>query len=171
MDSASLENQLATGIVQSVHGVRGALKVRSYSGETRHFKRLKEIRLVKDDRSKRFEVESVRVGGTRLIIKLQGLDNREDAREFTGWELWVPRKHAARREKGEYYVADICGCRVLRLGEVIGEVRSVMEGSGRDFLEVVSEKGERWVVPMEAPFVGRIDTAAGTIELRDDWPL
>lgn len=103
------------------------------------------------------------------MVKLSGLESPEVARNYSGWEVWVDRKHAARLKKGEFYLADILGCDLVRTGVVIGTVRDVFESSSRAFFEVKGEGGNM-LIPLEEKFVGRIDINARTIELLFDWP-
>ena len=154
----------------TAHGVDGALKIRSLSGETRHLRRLRQLTLVNGGTTQRFKVESARTAGSLLIAKLAGLDSREDAKGYAGWEVRVDRGNAARLGKGEYYLADLCRCRIVKDGRPAGKVKSVLEGSGRSFLEVERTNGENVLIPFEEPFVGRVDVSENSIELAADWP-
>ena len=51
------QDLIAIGFVRTSYGVKGDIKVSSYSGETAHFLQLKEVFLKKGSVQKRFGVE------------------------------------------------------------------------------------------------------------------
>ena len=53
------QDLIAIGFVRTSYGVKGDIKVSSYSGETAHFLPLKEVFLKKGNVQKRFAVERV----------------------------------------------------------------------------------------------------------------
>jgi 16S rRNA processing protein RimM len=95
------------------------------------------------------------------------LDTPEKARALVGSELWVPRAKAARLLPGEFYMADLCRCRLWLGGEEVGPVRSVWDGGPAALLEVEGKGGRVFLVPFTEHFVGEVDPAAGRIELKD----
>ncbi len=163
--------RLAVGKIKASHGLKGYLKVRSLSGETGHFFRLRRVYVVDGDRAVAFEVEHVIDRGVDLLLKLAGLENRESADRFRGREIWVERRDASTLNDGQYYLADLCRCRVYRGGTEIGRVLSVCEGSRQDYLEVEASWGETLIVPFSDHFVGRVDVENRSIELSEGYQL
>lgn len=167
--SESGSEELAIGRIRTSHGVRGDLKVVSYSGETEHFESLSELTLSDGRRRRRFAIERVRVAGQALLIKLDGLDTPEEARAFGGWEILVDRESAAPLGEDEYYLGDLCKCSVVKAGRKLGKVLSVCEGGGGDMLEIEVPSGKRFFVPFRREFVGKVDIGMRTVELEADW--
>lgn len=161
--------RLATGRVSGCHGLRGYLKVVSFSGATEHFLRLRQLTLRLGGRERRFAVEDVKVHGTGLLLKLAGVDAPEEGSRLRGAEIWVDRSEASALGEGEYYVADLCRCRVFQRGAELGRVAAVSEGNAAEFLEVERPSGGRIIVPLSDRFVGEIDVEAGRIELREEY--
>jgi 16S rRNA processing protein RimM len=164
-------DEIAIGAVRTTHGVRGYLKVRSFSGDFGHFYDLKEITLKNGNRTRRFEVESVKPLGDQIIMKLKGLDTPEAGKSYSNWEIWVSRDEAAPLEEGEFYHADLNGCTVLLDRRPVGKVRSILDGGGGDLLEVAMDDGENKLIPFNPVFIGRIDTDKKEIELLEGWIL
>ena len=84
--------KLATARLGAPYGVRGFQAVRTYSGDTEHLFRLAEVEL-RESRSGRLRtaaVAAVRRLGDKVVMRLRGVTTPEQAREFSGWELWVP---------------------------------------------------------------------------------
>lgn len=167
----SREERIAIGRIRTSHGVRGFLKVESYSGETEHFLRLDRIELGDGARRRSFGVEEVHASAGHLLLKLEGLDSRETARAYAGWEIYVDRSLAAPLGDGEYYFSDLCKCDVVKGNRHLGKILSVCEGGGGELLEVELDSGKRSFVPFRKEFVGRVDIANHFVELEADWLL
>ena len=162
---------LAVGVISSTHGVRGELKVRSFSGEAGHLLGLREATLRKGAMEKAATFVRVRPQGHDVIVQLHGLETPEKARALIGFEIWVPRAQAAPLARDEYYAADLCRCRLVSNGEEVGRVRSVWDGGPAQLLEVEGKRGKTFLVPFSEHFVGNVDIAAGTILLKDQGLL
>jgi len=161
--------RLATGRVAGCHGLRGYLRVVSFSGSTEHFLRLQKLTLRVGGGEKQFVVQDVKAHGKGLLLKLEGVDAPEQCARLQGAEIWIERSEACALGDGEYYVADLCRCRVFQQGREVGEVIAVSEGNGAEFLEVKSPAGKTLIVPLADRFVGAIDVKEGRIELREEF--
>jgi 16S rRNA processing protein RimM len=162
-------DRLAVGRIGAAHGLRGALKVRSFSGETSHFFGLEHVFLGTGERLLQFAVEQVEPYRDGVLMKLTGVDTREKADGLRGREVWVEREHASALTEGEYYLADLCRCRVYREDREVGRVVAVCEGGNADLLEIEKPSGERLIVPFSAPFVGTVDVEEGRIFLDEGF--
>lgn len=172
MKSLTDMDQIAIGFIRTTHGVKGALKVESFSGERDHFLDLKQITLKSKGRSRVFSVEKISPFGKGLLIKLQGLDNPESGKAFSGWEIWVDRQSAAPLNKGEFYQTDLCGCNLLFEGSGVGTVLSIVQGGNGDLLEIeLNGAKETRLIPFIKEFIGDVDIEKKTIELLKDWVL
>ena len=69
------QDLIAIGFVRTAYGVKGDIKVSSYSGETGHFFRLKEVFLKKGAVQKHFDVERVQELNGDILLKLRTLDS------------------------------------------------------------------------------------------------
>ena len=176
------EASLAIGRLGSPKGVRGDLKVHSYSGETDHFFKLKEVALRAAGSAEgelRLKVARMEGSGESLTIAFEGYSSPEAARKLTGMDIVVPRSGAAALGPNEWYIADLVGLALVSGGAKVATVRSVLEGGPDPWLEVVQlpaaaertpEGAKRTpegvsLVPFRKEFVGEVDVAGGTIEL------
>ncbi len=158
--------KLATGLVRTSHGVKGFLKVKSYSGEFEHLAKLKEMTLKREDREKTFTVDEVRPFMDGALVKLHGIDTPEAARAYINWEILVDREDAAELDEDEFYFADLCGLDVLCDGEVVARVASVSTSAASELLELVTSSGT-FYVPFIDQFIGAVSIEDNTIELKD----
>ncbi|MCQ2604622.1 MAG: ribosome maturation factor RimM [Spirochaetia bacterium] len=166
---------ISIGFVKTSYGVKGCMKVSSYSGETRHFKKLKMVYLRKDKVLRQFRVESVSEQKGDILLKLSGLESPEAAKIYSTWDVVVPREFAAPLKEGEFYYCDLIGSVLLKDKTEMGTVRSVVENGASFLLEVecaeADVKGKKKVVlvPFLEQFIGEVDAAAKTIELKETW--
>jgi 16S rRNA processing protein RimM len=163
--------KLATARLGAPYGVHGLQAVRSYSGDTAHLFRLREVEL-RERRSGRRRcctVAEVRQVGDKVIMRFNGVSAREQARDLTGWELWVPRSEASMLQPGEFYAADLCCCTVFQGGRLVGSVTNVFAAGGGDVLEVTDPSAEPFLVPFRELFVPSVDLPARRIELADEF--
>ena len=164
-----MTERLITGIVRSSHGRYGELSVSSLSGETEHFSSLKEICLKKGKKEVCLKVESIRTVSGKVLIKFEGIDSIDQAREYRGWELLIDREEGPDQGKNEYFIADLCGCTMYYNGEPIGIIGSVWSTGHDDLLEVVKSEEESFWIPFREVFIGKVDIKKKSIEMKDGW--
>ena len=161
-----MKQVLATGIVRAPHGVKGFVRVKPYSDDFKHFFSLKEVTLQREGKSRKVEIEQVQNHSGELLVKFKGIDSPEDARFISGWDILVPRQQASKLGKGEVYIADLLGMKLVYENEEVGEVVSTIEGAQALLLEVLAFDGKKYLVPyMKDIFVSDVDLGNGTIKL------
>ncbi len=158
--------RIATGLIRTSHGIRGLMKVRTYSGEHQHLAVLQEITLVHQSREKTFALEEVRPWKDGALIKLKGIDTPEEVRNYRNWEIWVDRADAAALGEDEYYTADLIGMDVLCGGKVEARITAVCSSAASELLEMVNERGT-FLIPFIGQFIGEVSVEENTIELKD----
>ncbi len=165
-----MSEEIAIGRIRKTHGVKGYLKIMSFSGEYDHFFDIDQITLKNDNQSRVFKVQEVLPFSGEVLLKLEGIENPETGKLLSGWEIWVSRDQAAELEEGEYYYADLAGCQVQLSGKTIGLVQTVIESGSHDLLEVKTDDGVK-LIPFNEVFIGRVDTKKKMIELLEGWIL
>jgi len=175
---------LAIGRLGAPKGLRGDLKVQSYSGEFGHFLGLKSARLRGTDaatgapRLLELKVARIEESGGGLSIAFVGYGSPEAARVLTGMDILATRSNCAPLGENEWYIADLVGLSLVSEGRAVATVRSVLEGGPDPWLEAVipgaageGSAGRTALVPFRKEFVGAVDLEAGTIELLAPWLL
>lgn len=163
-------NEIAIGKIRTSHGVQGFVKVLSFSGQAEHFLELKEFVLKKDGKVKVFAVESIRASGSTVFAKLKGIETPELAKIYSGWEIWVPEKFAAKLDEGEFYLKDLHGSDIVNSGNILGKIIGISENSINDLLEVKTERGV-YIIPFKEEYIGTVDVQSNTVELKAVWLL
>jgi 16S rRNA processing protein RimM len=176
-------DSVSIGRLGAPKGVWGDLKVHSHSGESAHFRKLKQVELrgaeglaegaprAAAPSVLKLKVLRVEGEGSSLTIAFEGYPSPETARALTGLEIIVPRAAAAPLRPNEWYVDDLVGLSLVTApgtegaGAKLAVVRSILEGGAEPWLEAILEGGRSAIIPFRKEFVGEVDLAAGTIEL------
>ena len=163
---------LILGLVGAPFGLKGFVKVSSFSGETEHFSRLKKVTLRLSGKEETRNIAEVNVQGAALLMRFEGIENPEDAAALRGAELVAAREFAAPLKNGEFYIEDLKGLEVVTLaGEALGHITNVVEGGGGNLAEVTLTSGEKRFAPFRSEFFGDVDSEKGRIVLLEPWVL
>ncbi len=112
-------------------------------------------------------VELVGGGGTRLILRLAGVETREQAAALAGRRLGIPRAAAPPLPEGRYYHYDLLGLTVLDgEGRDLGQVGEIVPTPANDVYVVRGARGE-WLLPAVRRMIAAVDLEAGVLRVRD----
>jgi 16S rRNA processing protein RimM len=157
---------LAVARVAGAHGVRGELRCELL---TDFPERLKHThRLYSGESHTPLDVERARLqGGRAAILKISGIDSRNDAESLRGQMLYVPEAEAVPLSKGSYFWHQIVGLRVRSTdGQDLGTVTEILQTGSNDVYAVRDDHREV-LIPAIKDVVKGIDLDAGvmTIEM------
>lgn len=129
---------LVVGRVVGVHGIRGWVKVLSWTDPRENVFEYRPWYLKGDRGWEPVELTGGRTQGKGLVAHLAGETDRERARErFVGREIAIPRDALPSLEEGEFYWRDLIGLRVrTEAGQDLGKVVSLLETGANDVLVV-----------------------------------
>ncbi len=168
----TVEDLVVLGRITSVHGVRGEVKIYSFTDPVDNLLDYCQWMLKRDGEVKRMELVSGRLQGKVLVAKLKGLDDREVARTFAGFDICVPREQLPDLNDGEFYWYQLVGLKVINLqGQLLGRIDHLLETGANDVMVVKPCPGslderER-LLPYTEQCVQQVGLAAG--EMRVDW--
>ena len=149
---------VTVGLILAPHGIRGELKVRPLTDFPERFEAGSRLWLNGEERM----VERGRWAGRSVILKLQGLDTRNEAEALRGGELTIPEV-AELEEEGVYYLHDIIGLSVVdAAGEPLGKLEEVFSTGSNDVYVVRGEQGEL-LLPALDDVITLVDIAGGRI--------
>ena len=168
------ESALIVGRVVAVHGIRGLVKVYSYTDPTDNIFAYQPWYLRGENGWEEVETDSGRRQGKSLVVRLNGCTDRNQAeQDFIGREIAVSRDSLPSLGDGEYYWRDLIGLRVLLDdGRDIGRVERMMETGANDVLVLRptpdSVDEERRLLPyLPEQVVRDVDLAGGHMTV--DW--
>ena len=143
----------------AAHGIRGELKCRVVTDfPKQRFKRHSEVFL----KGQAHTVESARLQGQVALLKLSGIDTRDEAETWRGTDVEVPSQAVLKLPRGQFYWHQVIGLRVedATTHQAIGQVADILETGANDVYIVRGERGEI-LIPAIKDVVKRIDPEAG----------
>ena len=96
----------------------------------------------------------------RPILRIEGCESREDAEALRGTELRVPQAEAPPLAEGEFWAADLEGCRVTDGEREVGVVARMVALPSCEALEV----GDR-LIPLVRDAIRSLDLEARRIDV------
>jgi 16S rRNA processing protein RimM len=165
--SATQQKWVTLGRVSGVFGVKGWLKVQSYTEPRDNIARFGAWTLRLSGTERLFEVEGGQGHGGNVVAKLRGIDDPDRAREWLGAEILVERERLPETRAGEFYWTDLEGLEVrTTAGVSLGRVGSLLATGANDVL-VLRGPPERLIPFVVGSVVKQVDLAAGLIVV--DW--
>jgi 16S rRNA processing protein RimM len=166
--SAKSPDRLVTlGRISGVYGVRGWVKVHSYTEPRDNVVGFRRWTLRTRAGESTVEVEDGRAQGANVVAKVRGIDDRDAARELIGANIAVERSELPACEPGEYYWADLEGLEVVTpAGDRLGTVDHLVATGGHDVL-VLAGKPERLIPFVHGAVIQGVDLVTGVIVA--DW--
>lgn len=174
-NSGTLSNQtpkyLLLGEVLRPHGVRGELRVRLLTDYPERISKLQSIYLGRnpDNESgiKRYGVEHMRMHQEYGLLKLVGVDDRDQADLLREQYVMVAFKDAVPLEEGEVYLFQIIGMQAVdEEGQDIGIITEILETGANDVYIIHSPRYGEVLFPAISENIIKIDSQSRIVTLR-----
>ena len=151
---------LSLGVVNDSFGLDGTLKIYSTTNmSAKRYKAGNTVFLYNPQTQELIEhkVINFRHSGLFDFVKLDGINNPEDAKSFKSFEIHVC-KDRNDLEEGTYFYSDLTGCKVLdQNGLELGVVKEVEEFPAQLTLRVMRKGKQDFFVPFIQQFVKSVD--------------
>lgn len=164
------EPELVTvGKIQRPFGVRGAVKVHPLSDVPGRLEGLRRVTLVSPNgRVLAGNVVEVRPGGRSFIMQFDVFKTPEEAAEFRGGVLQIPRDESPRLDDGQYYEYELVGMTVQdERGQQLGTLEEIWHLPGHPVF-AVRQGSRELLVPGTRRVVASVDRAARVMVVRPD---
>ena len=165
----SLPEYVVIGIVTKPHGIKGALKIRPLTDDPARFQDLAELYLSIDDNRTLFEVDSAHVSSDYVILKLKGIDHRNEAEHWRHYDIEIPREWVRELPEGQFYYYELVGLKgFLPDGTYLGILEDIISNPGQDVYVFLNPKDDKEIlVPAVPEWILNIDIEQGTIMIAD----
>lgn len=160
--------RILMGRIHGAFGVRGELKLESFSDPPEAILRYRPLLLRTAQGSER-ELDEVRARRTAkgIVLRVAGIEDRDAAEALRGAELHVPRAALPPPAPGEYYWVDLEGLRVVNTqGADFGVVSHLFSTGANDVLVARGER-ERMIPFVQPDYIVAVDFEAGQVTV--DW--
>lgn len=142
-----MEDLLQVGVITSVHGVHGEVKVFPTTSDANRFKKLKDVILDTGKEKIDLKIVSVKFFKQFVILKFEGYDNPNDIEKYRKCPLLVTRENAVKLNKDEYFIADLIDCDVVDENGHVGVITDVIETGANDVYVVKEDNGNELLLP------------------------
>ena len=149
----NVNDLLQVGVISSMHGVHGEVKVFPTTSDANRYKKLKEVLLDTGKNMKELEMITLKLKGVKffkqfVIVKFEGYDNPNDIEKYKGKPIYVTRENAVKLEKDEYFVADLYDIEVYEdNNEKLGVIVDVIETGSNDVYVVKCSDNTELLLP------------------------
>lgn len=138
--------------------VSGEIYITPATDDPARFLELTEIFVIRQEERLKMNIESARLIGGKPAVKLEGINNREEAARLTNLSIEIPFSQARKLPEGSYYQFDLIGCRVTgQDGTDYGEVKEVLFYPASDVYKVISDRFGEVLLPAIDQFIIRVD--------------
>lgn len=133
----SKEDQITLGKVGAVYGIKGWLKIHSFTDEPEAILDYFPWSLKLGNKIQTVEITDWRKHNKGLIVKVAGIDDRDDAQALVGSEILTSEAALPELSQGDFYWRDLIGMSVVtNKGYDLGVVSDMMETGANDVLVV-----------------------------------
>ena len=164
------KNPVVLGRVSGLFGVRGWVKIYSYTDPREAILDYPDWLIEQDEQWRPIAVAESKPHGKTLIARFDGIDDRDDAAELVEARIGVSRDRLPATGQDEYYWSDLEGLAVVRRdGTPIGSVAYLLETGANDVLVVRHGDKETLIPFVTGDVVKDVDLANGVISVDWEW--
>ena len=156
------QDRICLGAIVGVHGIRGEVKVKSFTEVDRDIDKYGDVE--NEDGSRKFSIKVVGHSKDLLRVKVKGCDDRNTAETLIGTGLYVSRSLLPELGEEEFYHTDLIGLEAKTAdGTVIGRVNAVYNFGAGDLLELKMNGGAPEMLPFTKQYVPTVNIKDGFI--------
>ena len=161
-----MDDLLQVGIISSMHGLRGEVKVFPTTDDPNRFKKLKSVILDAGRETLELQVEQVKFFKQFVILKFKELNNINEVEKYKGKGLFVTRENAVKLNPNEYFIADMIGMDVFTdNGNKLGILTDVLETGANDVYVVETEEHKEVLLPAIKECILNVDITGRKMEI------
>jgi 16S rRNA processing protein RimM len=163
----SKQQHIHVGRISGLFGVKGWVKIFSFTDIRENILNYSPWLLKKDSETRSVDVIDGKLQGKAVVARLDGVDDRDQAASFMGWDIFITPDQLPKSAEGEYYWSDLIGLNVeTSLGVHLGTVDSLLETGANDVLIIKGER-ERVIPFLQGQTIININLDAGRMVV--DW--
>ena len=159
-----MQKRLEIGQIVNTFGIKGEIKVVPFTDDINRFDDLEKVYVKTKKDSKLYKVENARYHKNMVLLKLEGIENPEQAELLKNAFLEIDREDAIPLEEGQYFIADLIGLEVYTdEGKLLGKVDDICNTGANDIYVVKDELGKQVLLPGIKDVIKEVDLESGKI--------
>ena len=161
-----MKQYLELGQIVSTHGVRGEMRFNPWCDSADFATKFNTLYFDAEGKQS-VAVQSARVHGNIVLLKLEGIDTMEKAQSLRQKVLYIDRE-SADLPKNTWFVEDLLGCKVVEDGTdtVYGSITDVQKYPANDVWTVKEPSGKDVLVPAIKDVVVSADIENKTVYIK-----
>lgn len=155
------------GNVANIHGIKGEIKIYPYTDDILNLTNLKSIYFDKELKEK-YKIKRSRVHKNMLVIKLEGINDANEALELKTKDVYIPRNALKELDDNTYYIEDLLFSDIVEeeSGNVIGKLTYVFNTGANDVYEVEREDKSKIYLPAISDVIKKVDLKSKKIYVK-----
>lgn len=159
-----MNKYLELGQIVNVKGLKGEVKVNSFTDDNTKFERIHKVFIKKKESLKEYEIEKVGYNKNQIIIKFKNINTVEEAETLRNSYIVVDREIFGELPEGVYYIADLIGLDVYtESNEYLGKVDDIFSTGSNDVYVVKDNLGKQKLLPGIDDVIKKIDLKSNKI--------
>lgn len=160
-------DRLEVGKIINTHGLRGEMKVQTWTDTPDVFADLDRIYVSGKFGDTELTVKHVKYQKNNIIVKFAEINTIEEAESFKNCILTADRNNLGELPEGVFYIADLIGLQVqTEDGTILGTISDILQTGANDVYEVARPGSKPLLIPAIPDVVRQTDLAAGTVTVR-----
>ena len=161
------DNLVTIAVVGTTHGYNGMLKAQISSSHPERFQQLKSVMVDDASSIREFHIEKCTLHHFGILIKLAGIDSKEEAEKLRHARLCVHESDVFPLPADEFYYFQLIGLEVYDEGlGYLGKLTDIIETGANDVYAVQSERYGEILLPAIEQVVLKIDLAKQRMDVR-----
>ena len=154
------------GKIVNTHGLKGEVKVYSYTDNEKKILKLKKVYI----KGIEYKVESMKLQKQMFLMKLQGIETIDQTKNIMNEMCFREVEKNESNDDEGYFIKDLVGLEVVDLdGNKVGTLKEVFRTGANDVYEVVDENNKSIYLPAIKKVIKSIDISSHkmTVELME----
>lgn len=153
-----MDEYLEIGQIVNTNGLKGVLKIKPLTDDITRFEDLETVYIEKAKELVEFKIQEVKYSKNMVLLKLEGIDDIDEAEKYKNFYLKINREDAVELEDDSYFIVDIIGCEVYTdTDELLGKVTDVFPTGSNDVYTVKNSEGNEILLPAIADVIKDVD--------------
>ncbi len=149
---------LEIGQIVNTFGIKGMVKVKPFTDNIERFNNLEKVYIKNKSSQTEYKIQEVKYHKNMVLMKLEGIENPEQADLLRNSYLIVDREKENPLEKGTYYIVDMIGLEVYTdENELLGTLEDIYNTGSSDIYVVKNELGRQVLLPAIKDVIKNID--------------
>lgn len=165
----SLRPILVIGRIGRAHGLHGEVRIQAMTSDPERFYDLADCLLLSPDEKivKDVHATGARVTPEQVLLKLRGIDSREQAEPLNGWLLAVRREQAVILPEDTWFICDLIGCAVYdEQRGYLGDLADVLQNAAQDVYVVRMAGQPNLMFPALKSILTNVDITGRRMDIR-----